>query len=91
MRTIGDSKRTRIIAVFNAEPNVFLQIFDNPARLVINLPIVDFSVQNTSLKKQNKLSNMLSDVRYSFSDVKTSRIILISKTAFVVEKVQYKN
>ncbi|CDO46962.1 N-acetylmuramoyl-L-alanine amidase [Bartonella henselae] len=86
LRTIGDSKRTRIIAVFNAEPNVFLQIFDNPARLVINLPIVDFSVQNTSLKKQNKLSNMLSDVRYSFSDVKTSRIILISKTAFVVEK-----
>ncbi|ATP12376.1 N-acetylmuramoyl-L-alanine amidase [Bartonella henselae] len=86
LRTIGDSKRTRIIAVFNAEPNVFLQIFDNPARLVINLPIVDFSVQNTSLKKQNKLSSMLSDVRYSFSDVKTSRIILISKTAFVVEK-----
>ncbi|KEC55112.1 N-acetylmuramoyl-L-alanine amidase family protein [Bartonella koehlerae] len=86
LRTIGDSKRTRIIAVFNAEPNVFLQIFDRPARLVINLPTVDFSVQNTSLKNQNKLSNMLSDVRYSFSDIKTSRIILTSKTAFVVEK-----
>ncbi|WP_019221755.1 N-acetylmuramoyl-L-alanine amidase [Bartonella senegalensis] len=85
-RTIGDNKRTRIIAVFNAEPNVFLQVLDNPARLVINLPTVDFSVQNASLKDQNRLSNMLSDVRYSFSDRETSRIILTSKTAFVVEK-----
>ncbi|EJF86000.1 N-acetylmuramoyl-L-alanine amidase [Candidatus Bartonella washoeensis] len=82
LRTIGDSARTRIIAVFNAEPNVRLQILDSPARLVINLPTVDFSEQNT----QNTLSNMLSNVRYGFSDIRTSRIILTSKTAFVVEK-----
>ncbi|WP_317993249.1 N-acetylmuramoyl-L-alanine amidase [Bartonella gliris] len=86
LRTIGDSARTRIIAVFNAEPNVRLQILDSPARLVINLPTVDFSAQNTLLKKQNTLSNMLSDVRYGFSDIRTSRIILTSKITFVVEK-----
>ncbi|WP_375682774.1 MULTISPECIES: N-acetylmuramoyl-L-alanine amidase [unclassified Bartonella] len=85
-RTIGDSIHTRIIAVFNSKPNVRLQIFDRPARLVINLPTIDFSMQNTPLKKRNTLSVMLSDVRYAFSDIQTSRIILTSKTAFVVEK-----
>ncbi|WP_375659274.1 N-acetylmuramoyl-L-alanine amidase [Bartonella sp. MR30HLJHH] len=85
-RTIGDSVHTRIIAVFNSKPNVRLQILDRPARLVINLPTIDFSMQNTLLKKQNTLSAMLSDVRYAFSDIQTSRIILTSKTAFVVEK-----
>ncbi|WP_375665551.1 N-acetylmuramoyl-L-alanine amidase [Bartonella sp. TT121SHDZB] len=85
-RTIGDSVHTRIIAVFNLKPNVRLQILDRPARLVINLPTIDFSMQNTPLKKQNTLSIMLSDVRYAFSDIQTSRIILTSKTVFVVEK-----
>ncbi|WP_375636112.1 MULTISPECIES: N-acetylmuramoyl-L-alanine amidase [unclassified Bartonella] len=85
-RTIGDSVHTRIIAVFNSKPNVRLQILDRPARLVINLPTIDFSMQNTPLKKQNTLSVMLSDVRYAFSDIQTSRIILTSKTAFVIEK-----
>ncbi|WP_175868822.1 N-acetylmuramoyl-L-alanine amidase [Bartonella gabonensis] len=85
-RTIGDSAHTRIIAVFNTKPNVRLQILDRPARLVINLPTIDFSMQNMPLKKQNALSLMLSDVRYAFSDIQTSRIILTSKTAFVVEK-----
>ncbi|WP_208440992.1 N-acetylmuramoyl-L-alanine amidase [Bartonella raoultii] len=86
LRTIGDNTRTRIIAVFNAEPNVRLQTLDKPARLIINLPTVDFSAQNTLLKKQNTLSSMLSEVRYGFSDIRTSRIILTSKIAFVVEK-----
>ncbi|WP_455480046.1 N-acetylmuramoyl-L-alanine amidase [Bartonella sp. B23] len=86
LRAIGDSAHTRIIAIFNAEPNIRLQIFDNPARLVINLPTTDFSAQNTPLKKQNVLSGMLSDVRYGLSDIRTSRIILTSKIAFVVEK-----
>lgn len=85
-RTIGDSAHTRIIAVFNSKPNVRLQILDRPARLVINLPTIDFSMQNSPLKKQSTLSVMLSDVRYAFSDIQTSRIILTSKTAFVVEK-----
>ncbi len=86
LRVIGDSAHTRIIAVFNAEPNARLQILDKPARLVINLPTVDFSAQNTPLKKQNILSGMLSNVRYGLSDVRTSRIILTSKIAFIVEK-----
>ncbi|MET3560044.1 N-acetylmuramoyl-L-alanine amidase [Bartonella japonica] len=86
LRTIGDRTHTRIIAVFNAEPSVRLQILDSPARLVINLPVVDFSSQNIPLRKQNTLSDMLSDVRYGFSDIRTSRIILTSKITFSVEK-----
>ncbi|UNF41348.1 N-acetylmuramoyl-L-alanine amidase [Bartonella krasnovii] len=85
-RAIGDSAHTRIIALFNSKPNIRLQILDRPARLVINLPTIDFSMQNMSFKKQNALSVMLSDVRYAFSDIQTSRIILTSKTVFVVEK-----
>ncbi|WP_273788925.1 N-acetylmuramoyl-L-alanine amidase [Bartonella sp. ML70XJBT] len=85
-RTIGDSAHTRIIALFNSKPDIRLQILDRPARLVINLPTIDFSMQNMSLKKQNALSVMLSDMRYAFSDIQTSRIILTSQTAFVVEK-----
>ncbi|UNE53443.1 N-acetylmuramoyl-L-alanine amidase [Bartonella machadoae] len=86
LRTIGDSMRTRVVALFDAEPNVRLQILDNPARLIINLPIIDFSAQKMPFKKQNTVSGMLSDVRYGFSDTQTSRIILTSKTLFVVEK-----
>ncbi|WP_455482500.1 N-acetylmuramoyl-L-alanine amidase [Bartonella sp. B35(2025)] len=86
LRTIGDNAYTRILAVFDAEPDVRLQILDKPARLIINLPTIDFPAQDTTLDKQNTLSGMLSDVRYGFSDMWTSRIILTSKTAFVVEK-----
>lgn len=85
LRTIGDSAHTRIIAVFDAKPNVHLQILDKPARLVINLPTIDFSAQNTQKKKLRTLSRMLSDVRYSFFDIQTSRIILTSKVSFIVE------
>ncbi|WP_332060875.1 N-acetylmuramoyl-L-alanine amidase [Bartonella sp. CB74] len=86
LRTIGDNTYTRIIAVFNAKPNIRLQILDRPARLVINLPTVDFPTQNTSSNKKNILSAMLSGVRYTFFDAQTSRIILTSKIAFSVEK-----
>ncbi|WP_182479421.1 MULTISPECIES: N-acetylmuramoyl-L-alanine amidase family protein [Bartonella] len=85
LRTIGDNTSTRIIAVFNAEPNFHLEISDNPSRLVIKLPPVDFSTQNMPPNKQNILSSMLSDVHYSFSDTQTSYITLTSKTSFIIE------
>ncbi|WP_078689774.1 N-acetylmuramoyl-L-alanine amidase family protein [Bartonella schoenbuchensis] len=85
LRTIGDNTSTRIIAVFNAEPNFHLQISDNSSRLVIKLPLVDFSTQNISSNKQNILSSMLSDVHYSSSDTQTSYITLTSKTSFIIE------
>ncbi|WP_455475416.1 N-acetylmuramoyl-L-alanine amidase [Bartonella sp. B17] len=86
LRTIGDNAHTRIIAVFNVKPNIRLQILDRPARLIINLPTVDFLQQNTSLNKQNISSGMISDVHYSLSDMQTSRIILTSKTVFSIKK-----
>ncbi|AGF74548.1 N-acetylmuramoyl-L-alanine amidase [Bartonella australis AUST/NH1] len=86
LRTIGDDARTRIIAVFNAKPNFSLQILDAPARLVINLPTVDLSVQNTLSGKQRALSAMLSDIHYSAPGAQASHITLTSKTAFSIEK-----
>ncbi|WP_102830501.1 N-acetylmuramoyl-L-alanine amidase family protein [Bartonella bovis] len=85
LRTIGDNTSTRIIAVFNTEPNFHLQILDSPSRLVINLPLADFSAQNLSPNKQNILSNMLSNVHYSFSDTQASHIILTSRNTFIIE------
>ncbi|WP_455474815.1 N-acetylmuramoyl-L-alanine amidase family protein [Bartonella sp. B30(2025)] len=86
LQTIGDNAFTRVIATFNVKPNVRLQVLDRPARLIINLPTVDFLQKNTSLKKKNMLSGMISDIHYSFSDIQTSRIILTSKTVFSIEK-----
>ncbi|CBI76422.1 N-acetylmuramoyl-l-alanine amidase [Bartonella clarridgeiae 73] len=85
LRTINDNSSTRIIAVFNAEPNFHLQILDTPTRLVINLPIVDFSMQDKSPNNQNMLSDMLLDVHYDFSDMRASRIIFTSKNTFAVK------
>ncbi|WP_336276789.1 N-acetylmuramoyl-L-alanine amidase [Bartonella sp. CB178] len=86
LRTIGDSTHTRIIANFNNKPNARTQILDRPARLIINLPTVDFS-KNTSLNKKSSPSDMISDVKYGFFDMKTSRIVLTSKVTFAIKRV----
>ncbi|WP_407966109.1 N-acetylmuramoyl-L-alanine amidase family protein [Bartonella sp. C271] len=85
LQTVNVNSSTRIIAVFDAEPNFYLEILNTPTRLVINLPIVDFSTQDKSLNNKNILSDMLLDVRYDFSDMRDSRIILTSKTAFSIK------
>ncbi|OPB31679.1 N-acetylmuramoyl-L-alanine amidase [Bartonella sp. AR 15-3] len=85
LQTVNVNSSTRIIALFNAEPNFYLEILNTPTRLVINLPIVDFSAQDKSLNKKNILSDMLLDVHYDFSDMRDSRIILTSKTAFSIK------
>ncbi|MCL6229898.1 N-acetylmuramoyl-L-alanine amidase family protein [Bartonella bilalgolemii] len=85
LQTVNVNSSTRIIAVFNAEPNFHLEILNTPTRLVINLPIVDFSTQDKSLNNKNILSDMLLDVHYDFSDTRSSRIILTSKTAFSIK------
>ncbi|AQX27997.1 N-acetylmuramoyl-L-alanine amidase [Bartonella sp. JB63] len=90
LRTISDNSSTRIIAVFNAEPNFHLKILDTPTRLVINLPMVDFSMQNKFPNNQNMLSDMLLDVHYDSSDMRASRIIFTSKTTFAIKNSRVK-
>ncbi|AQX26621.1 N-acetylmuramoyl-L-alanine amidase family protein [Bartonella sp. Raccoon60] len=85
LQTVNINSSTRIIAVFNAKPNFHLEILNKPTRLVINLPIVDFSTQNKSPSKKNILSDMLLDVHYDFSDTQASRIIFTSKTTFSIK------
>lgn len=82
IRAIGDNTRTRLIAVFSANPAYSLQFLDHPNRLVINLPVVDFSSQ-----KQKPLNfGMVSDLRYGSSGPVSSRIILTTTAPFSVEK-----
>ncbi|MCZ2328238.1 N-acetylmuramoyl-L-alanine amidase family protein [Bartonella sp. F02] len=85
-RTIGDDTYTRVIAVFNREPNFRLQILNSPARLVINFPAISLSENNISSNTKNIISGMFSDMHYSSRDMQTSNITLTSKTAFSIEK-----
>ena len=81
MRAVGDQNRTRLIAVFSANPTYSLQFLKQPYRLVINLPSVDFSSQ-----KQPPIKlGMVSDLRYGLSGPNTSRIILTTNSPFAVE------
>lgn len=81
MRAVGDQNRTRLIAVFSADPTYSLQFLKQPYRLVINLPSVDFSSQ-----KQPPIKlGMVSDLRYGLSGPNTSRIILTTNSPFAVE------
>ncbi|WP_455477539.1 N-acetylmuramoyl-L-alanine amidase family protein [Bartonella sp. B41] len=86
LRTIGDNEVTRVLAIFNAKPNACLQVLNQPARLIIDLPTFDFLERDISSNKQNMLSNMLSNIHYGFSDERTPRIVFTSKTAFFIEK-----
>lgn len=81
MRAVGDQNRTRLIAVFSANPTYSLQFLKQPYRLVINLPSVDFSSQ----KQPPKKLGMVSDLRYGLSGPNTSRIILTTNSPFAVE------
>lgn len=81
IRAVGDNTRTRLIAVFSANPAYSTQFFDRPNRLVINLPTVDFSSQTQPPQKLG----MVSDLRYGQSGPNTSRIILTTTVPFSVE------
>ncbi|WP_295896527.1 N-acetylmuramoyl-L-alanine amidase [uncultured Bartonella sp.] len=81
MRAVGDQNRTRLIAVFSADPTYSLQFLKQPYRLVINLPSVDFSSQKQPPIKRG----MVSDLRYGLSGLNTSRIILTTNSPFAVE------
>ena len=82
IRAIGDNTRTRLVAVFSANPAYSVQFLDRPYRLVINLPSVDFSSQ----KQQPQTFGMVSDLRYGTSGPGSSKIILTTKVPFSIEK-----
>lgn len=84
LRSVGDLDRTRLIAVFNAKPNFQLQLLDKPARLVINLPEVDFSAQNNALVS----GGLVSGLRYGVSGPNQSRIIINSIAPFLIENTK---
>lgn len=82
LRVAGDDSRLRLIAVFNARPDYKLLLLDSPARLVINLPEVDFSAQKQPPAKMG----MVKDIRYGVSGPGAARIILTTVTPFNIEK-----
>lgn len=81
IRAVGDQSRTRLIAVFSANPSYSLQFLSRPCRLVINLPSIDFSSQ----KQPPIKTGMVSDLRYGASGLNASRIILTTNVPFAVE------
>ena len=82
LRIAGDETRMRIIAVFDKEPAYNIQFLDSPTRLIVNLPIIDFSAQ----KQSPTVMGLVSDIRYGAAGADRSRIILTTKVPFVIEK-----
>lgn len=82
LRIAGDETRMRIIAVFDKVPAYKIQLLDSPTRLIVNLPIVDFSAQ----KQSPTVMGLVSNIRYGAAGADRSRIILTTKVPFVVEK-----
>jgi len=83
LRTAGNMKHVRIIAVFNEKPDYDVMLLAKPARLVINLPVAEFPVQH----EKTELHGFLKDVRYGIVSHDYSRMIFEMTSSFKLEHV----
>ncbi len=79
----GDDSRVRIVLYFDREPQLHSFLLRAPYRLVIDLPGARFGIDpgDTSAR------GLISAVHYGATDEGTSRIVLVSKGPFEVEKL----
>ncbi|WP_412058623.1 N-acetylmuramoyl-L-alanine amidase [Bartonella sp. DGB2] len=82
LRTVGDQSRIRLISTFNRKPDFKLIFLDRPPRLIIDLPLVDFSAQ----KKPPIARGLLSSIRYGASGPQNARLIFTIHSPFKVER-----
>ena len=83
-RMAGDDLRTRIVVMFDREPELTTRLFDNPHRLVIELPETRFGFDEKSLEARGLVSN----VRYGLAGKGRSRLILTLRGPFKVENLR---
>lgn len=80
----GDELRSRIVVMFDREPNVETHLLTRPHRLIIDLPEASFGFDKESLEPRG----LISEVRYGLIAEKRSRLILNAKGPFRVEKLE---
>lgn len=80
----GDELRSRIVVMFDREPNVDTHLLTRPHRLIIDLPEASFGFDKESLEPRG----LISEVRYGLIAEKRSRLILNAKGPFRVEKLE---
>lgn len=83
-RMAGDELRTRVVMMFDREPQVSTFLLEHPHRLVINLPKANFGFDKKSLEARGLVTN----VRYGLVGNDKSRIILSLRGPFKVEGVR---
>jgi len=83
-RMAGDDLRTRIVVMFDHEPTLTTRLFDNPYRLVIELPETRFGFDEKSVEARG----LVSHVRYGLAGKGRSRLILTLRGPFKVEDLR---
>lgn len=79
----GDATKMRIVIEFDREPNPKWFLLRGPHRLVVDLPDTKLSFSAKDLKARG----LVKGVRYGLHDANTSRLILITKGPFHVDKL----
>lgn len=83
-RMAGDDLRMRVVVMFDREPEFSTIMFDNPHRLVFDLPETRFGFDEKSLAARG----IVSRVRYGLVGNNRSRLILTLRGPFNVENIQ---
>lgn len=79
----GDAARMRVVIQFDQEPEPNWFLLRGPHRLVIDLPETNFAIEPNDLKARG----LISGVRYGNVGEGKTRLILIGKGPFEVEKL----
>ncbi|WP_425350274.1 N-acetylmuramoyl-L-alanine amidase [Phyllobacterium phragmitis] len=80
-RMAGDELRTRIVVMFDREPELSTLLLQHPHRLVIDLPKASFGFDKKSLEPRG----LVTHVRYGLIGEDRSRMILALRGPFKVE------
>ncbi|WP_244491055.1 N-acetylmuramoyl-L-alanine amidase [Paramesorhizobium deserti] len=80
-RMAGDELRTRVVVMFDREPELSTLLLQHPNRLVIDLPRASFGFDKKSLEPRG----LVTDVRYGLMGQDRSRMILTLRGPFKVE------
>jgi len=80
----GDRDTTRLVAVFNQDPQQKLMRLAGPPRLVIDLPQTRFVIPADRLE----LHGLVENVRYGLDGAGGARIVLAIRTPFQIGKVE---
>ncbi len=79
----GDDLRSRVVVMFDREPEVKTHFLARPHRLVIDMPEASFGFDKESLEPRG----LITEVRYGLIAQNRSRLILNAKGPFRVEKL----